>query len=126
MIALFLASQFLVVGVALAIWLCATSIVLPFYKGAAFVLASPKLQGHRGRALMVTGLGLVSLAALLFVLPAPLASARRRRGVGATRLRDRHPGRRLCEQVLRMTAMRSALVGRRWRWRIPNYLRRWR
>jgi putative peptide zinc metalloprotease protein len=74
MIALFLASQFLVVGVLLAIWLCATSIVMPLYKGAAFVLASPKLEGHRGRAIMVTGLGLASLAALLFVLPAPMAT----------------------------------------------------
>lgn len=73
-IAIFLANQFFVIGVALAIWLCAASIVLPFYRGAAFVLASPKLEGHRQRALLVTALGLSALAGLLFVLPAPLAT----------------------------------------------------
>lgn len=70
-IALFLASRFFVVGVALAIYALLTQVVWPTLRHAAFLLSDPRLGERRGRAIGVSlGLG-VALPVLALALPAP-------------------------------------------------------
>jgi putative peptide zinc metalloprotease protein len=71
-IALFVASQYFFIGVALAIWVVAGSIVFPLYKGLAYVAGSPKLARRRNRAIAVTAGTAAVVAAVLFALPLPL------------------------------------------------------
>jgi putative peptide zinc metalloprotease protein len=71
-IALFLAQEFFFVGVALALWSAFTALVLPVLKGIRYVLANPRLNATRRRAVLAT-LGLVAcLGLLLALLPLPL------------------------------------------------------
>ncbi len=68
-IALFVAGKFFIVGVVLALFSLGMQFVVPLVKLASFVLTSPRLMGHRGRAICAT-VGIVSvLAGLLFLLP---------------------------------------------------------
>jgi putative peptide zinc metalloprotease protein len=78
-IALFIAGQFFVVGVLLAIWAVLLQAVWPLAKGLRFVLASPLLDRRRARATLVT-LGLGG-AALAFALLVPVPSWTRAQGV---------------------------------------------
>jgi putative peptide zinc metalloprotease protein len=71
-IALFIASQYLVVGVALALWTAATAVVLPLMKGVGYLLMHPRLRRRRTRALAATGLVGAALYVALFVVPVPL------------------------------------------------------
>jgi putative peptide zinc metalloprotease protein len=71
-IALFVASEYFFVGVLLALWVLAASFLYPLYKGLAHVLASPKLQRRRDRAVAVTAGALLAAALLLFAVPLPL------------------------------------------------------
>ena len=73
-IALFIAAEYFVVGVVLALWALATSIVLPLAKGVGYLLMHPRLRRRRPRALAVTGLVGTALYAFFFVLPVPLWS----------------------------------------------------
>lgn len=70
-IALFVASEYLFVGVVLAIWVIATAIVLPFAKALAHLLTHQRLRRYRLRAISVTVLALGMLWFALFVVPAP-------------------------------------------------------
>ena len=71
-IALFIASEYLAVGVAIAVWGLFTGVVLPIGKALWQVLTSPRLQRNRTRAVMTT-FGLILLASIaLFWIPAPL------------------------------------------------------
>ena len=74
LIALFLANQYFVLGAALAIWLCVMSFAVPLVKGARFLAASPRLEGHRTRAWSVTTGVLVVLGGILAIVPVPLAT----------------------------------------------------
>ncbi len=70
-IALFIASEYLIVGVLLAIWVLATTILLPLGKGLIYLVTHQKLRRYRLRAIATTGL-IVGFGWLcLFVLPAP-------------------------------------------------------
>jgi len=71
-IALFIATQYFIVGVLLALFVVATSLVWPVIKGANFVLSNPKLGRRRGRAVAVAGSATALAAALLFLVPLPL------------------------------------------------------
>jgi len=71
-IALFIASEYLVVGVVLALWAVATALVLPVLKGVGYLLMHPRLRRRRPRALAVTAATLVALYAFFFVMPFPL------------------------------------------------------
>ena len=71
-IALFIASEYLIVGVVLALWALATSVVLPLVKAVGYLLMHPRLRRRRPRALAVTALAIAGLYAVLFVLPVPL------------------------------------------------------
>jgi putative peptide zinc metalloprotease protein len=71
-IALFIASEYLLIGVVLALWALATAVVVPVFKGIGYLLMHPRLRRRRPRALAVTGLVFMALYAGLFVLPVPL------------------------------------------------------
>ena len=71
-IALFLMSQYLVVGVGLALWGIVTAVLLPIGRGAWSVLTSPAYLRNRTRAVGLSlGLACVVLA-ILFQVPMPL------------------------------------------------------
>jgi putative peptide zinc metalloprotease protein len=71
-IALFIASEYFFVGVLLGLWVVVGSIVIPLYKGLHYVLASPKLQRRRNRAVTVTAGAVLTALLLLFAVPLPL------------------------------------------------------
>jgi putative peptide zinc metalloprotease protein len=70
-IALFIASEFFIVGVLLALWALSTMAVVPVVKSLHHVFASPRLRLHRRRVLMVSAGFVLILLALLFLVPAP-------------------------------------------------------
>jgi putative peptide zinc metalloprotease protein len=74
-IALFVASEYLTIGVAIALWGLLTSVVLPIGKALWQVFTSPRLQSNRLRAVASTCGFVVALSALLFSIPAPLYTA---------------------------------------------------
>jgi putative peptide zinc metalloprotease protein len=71
-IALFLASHYLAVGVALALWGCVTGLAIPIGRALWNVIASPRLARNRFRAVGLTFAATAAVAALLLWLPAPL------------------------------------------------------
>lgn len=70
-IALFIASEYMIVGVLLALWAVAATIFYPLVRGVAYLILHTRLRRRRVRALAVTGGVLVGCAAALFVLPVP-------------------------------------------------------
>jgi putative peptide zinc metalloprotease protein len=71
-IVLFVAGEFFVFGVAIALWSAFGLFCLPLWKAYRHVVASPILQRHRARAVRIF-LALFAVAALLvFALPLPL------------------------------------------------------
>ncbi|SLN63090.1 PqqD family peptide modification chaperone [Roseisalinus antarcticus] len=70
-IALFVASEYRVIGLALALWSVATTIVLPLVKGVWHVATEPRVASRRGRAVLVSALigGLPAAALLLIPVP---------------------------------------------------------
>jgi putative peptide zinc metalloprotease protein len=71
-IALFIASEYLAVGVAIALWGLFTGIVLPTGKALWQVFSSPRLQHNRTRAVMMTCSLIVCASIALVWIPAPL------------------------------------------------------
>jgi putative peptide zinc metalloprotease protein len=69
-IAVYLAGQYFVLGVVLALWALAHQMLLPLIKHSAF-LFSAQLAPKRARALGVTTTVCASLAVLIFALPLP-------------------------------------------------------
>ncbi|MBE0452528.1 biotin/lipoyl-binding protein [Roseovarius autotrophicus] len=65
------ATRFFVVGLLLAIWAVFLMIVLPMLKGVWFLLTSPVLRRHRGRAFAVTGTVLALVLGVLLAWPVP-------------------------------------------------------
>lgn len=78
-IILFIASEFLVVGVVLAGWGAVTMLVLPLWKLLRHLRQAPELQRVRGRVLAVAGGG--TLAFCLFAGLVPLPSRSQTQGV---------------------------------------------
>jgi putative peptide zinc metalloprotease protein len=70
-IALFIASEFFIVGIVLALWAVAAMAVVPLVKSLKHMVQSPRLQKHRRRVLTVFGSFCALLLVLLFVVPAP-------------------------------------------------------
>lgn len=70
-IALFVATQFFFVGVALALLAAAQGIVWPLIKGVRHVLAGDSLRARRRPAVAIAGGFALTLALVLFALPAP-------------------------------------------------------
>jgi putative peptide zinc metalloprotease protein len=71
-IAIFIAGQYMIVGVILALWVLITAIFLPLLKGAAYVVSHPRLRRRRVRAVSMTVVFLAGLYALLMLVPVPL------------------------------------------------------
>jgi putative peptide zinc metalloprotease protein len=73
-IALFIATQFFVVGVLLAGWALVAMALLPVVRGLRHLSGSPRLRIHRRRALAVTVGSFAGLAVLLVAVPMPYHS----------------------------------------------------
>jgi putative peptide zinc metalloprotease protein len=73
-IVLFVAEAYPFVGLVMAIWACATLLVMPVIKQAKFVLTAPRLQRKRVRAVMSSTALLGALAGFLFGVPLPLST----------------------------------------------------
>lgn len=72
-IALYLASEFLVVGVVLAAWAVTMQIFKPLYLSLRFLSASQRLEARRVRGFVALGLFIALLGGTL-ILPAPLVT----------------------------------------------------
>jgi len=70
-IAVFIASEYMIIGVVLALWALGAMFVWPVLKGVGFLLFHAKLRRHRLRAIVSTSAALGALGAALFVLPLP-------------------------------------------------------
>jgi putative peptide zinc metalloprotease protein len=73
-IVLFVATQFFVVGVVLALWAIVIMLIVPLAKGTWFLLTNPRLDAVRGRALAVTAGCLAMILASLLYVPLPYAT----------------------------------------------------
>jgi putative peptide zinc metalloprotease protein len=73
-IALFIATQFFFVGVALAILSIASTLVWPVLKGIRYLLVDPRLAARRKRAIGLSALGAGAIAAVLLAIPVPYAT----------------------------------------------------
>ncbi len=71
-IAIFIASAYMVVGVLLALWTLITAIAFPVAKGIGYLFLHPRLRRHRLRALAASGAIAISLVVLLCLVPFPL------------------------------------------------------
>jgi len=71
-IALFIAGQYMIVGVLLALWAVFASFVIPVAKGVAYLAAHARLRRNRARAVGMSAAIVGTLALLLFVVPLPL------------------------------------------------------
>jgi putative peptide zinc metalloprotease protein len=71
-IGLFVASEYLAAGVAIAIWGLLTSVALPIGKAVYHVFAGPRTQRDRARAVMAICGFALGILILLFAIPAPL------------------------------------------------------
>ena len=71
-IILFVATQYFVIGVVLAIWAAASSLLWPLGKAIGHVAAGRNLRRHRTRAWAVTGAALAVVMLVLFALPFPV------------------------------------------------------
>lgn len=78
-IALLVASQFFFIGIVLAVWTFASMLVIPAVKKLQYLVSNPRLDTHRQRALLSTGLILLLIVGLFAWLPAP--SSTRAEGV---------------------------------------------
>ena len=70
-IAIFVASQYLFIGVLLAIWAVASAFVLPLVALVGYVGWSPRLRRNRVRAVAVTAGAIALLSILVFLVPVP-------------------------------------------------------
>jgi putative peptide zinc metalloprotease protein len=70
-IALFVASEFFIFGVLIALWTVFGLIGMPLWKAARFVLYDPALQRRRRRALQISGGSLAALLVFAFLVPMP-------------------------------------------------------
>jgi putative peptide zinc metalloprotease protein len=70
-IAVLVATRLLVIGVILAAVSLGGTFLVPVFKGARFVLTSPRARDHRTRAVLVSLGGIAAIVALLFVVPLP-------------------------------------------------------
>ncbi len=73
-IALFLAEQYLFIGVALAVWAIINQLLIPLIRGLRFLLSAPVLTQHRIRAGLVTSGLIGSFVLILVYVPVSLST----------------------------------------------------
>lgn len=73
-IALFIAQQYFLIGVILALWSVVASIGIPLYKGLRALMTDPRYAARSARIRWVVGVALLLAYLLLFVLPLPYHS----------------------------------------------------
>ena len=71
-ITLFVANQYFFVGIALATWALFMQAVMPVFKWFRHLFSSPVLMQRRERAIAVTAAFIISLTAIVFMIPVPL------------------------------------------------------
>lgn len=71
-IALFLASEFFVIGVLMALWSCFSMLLLPLIKHLSYLLFSPQLNHNRVRAIGVSAGIVFCLSIFSLAVPMPL------------------------------------------------------
>lgn len=70
-IALFVASEYPLIGITLAAWAIITTFILPLLKSVWHVMSAPRVAPKRRRALVITGLLIGLPVAALFTVPVP-------------------------------------------------------
>ena len=70
-IVLFVAEQYPVIGIALGLFAVSVQVVWPLLSKLHFLMRSPALAPHRGRAVMSASLVLAALGGALFLVPVP-------------------------------------------------------
>lgn len=70
-IALFVAGQFFIIGMILAVWAVIMQILYPLYRRIVYLVTSNELVGRRRRAMSITFIALLLVFVLTFVLPVP-------------------------------------------------------
>jgi putative peptide zinc metalloprotease protein len=70
-IAVFIAGEYMIVGVLLALWAVATSLVVPLARGIGYLFTHSRLRRRRARALATTGAIAGAAALLLLAVPLP-------------------------------------------------------
>lgn len=70
-IALIVASQLFFVGILLAMFTLFSTFVMPLFKGAKYLAASPRLAGNRGRAVATAAMAAAVVLIALFLVPMP-------------------------------------------------------
>jgi len=73
-IMLLVAGMFFEIGLLLAFWAGVLLLIVPAVRGIRFVLGSPRLEGHRFRAVTVTMALVLAVVWALFVQPVPSAT----------------------------------------------------
>ncbi len=73
-IIMFVATQFFVVGVVLAIWAFINTLVMPLWKVVSSFFSDSQLQAQRGRASVLALVSLSIILLIIFVLPMPLTT----------------------------------------------------
>jgi putative peptide zinc metalloprotease protein len=73
-VALFVASRLFFIGIMLAITALTVALAWPAFMGIKYILFSPQLARHRGRAIAVSSAAAVAVFTLFFVVPLPYAT----------------------------------------------------
>lgn len=71
-IALFIAAQYFLIGVVLAIWAVVAALVLPVVRLIAYLAWHPRLRRHRTRAALTTAVVAAAVFAVVFLVPLPV------------------------------------------------------
>ena len=74
-IIVFIASNFFIAGVLIALWAIASMIIYPLFRGVKFLFSSPQLGRKRNRAILISALTLSVIIALIFIVPVPLGTS---------------------------------------------------
>ena len=70
-IALFIAGQYFVIGIVLAIWTVVAALVVPLVRLVAYLAWHPRLRRHRARASLTTAAAAMLLVGAVFLVPLP-------------------------------------------------------
>jgi len=73
-IAIFIAGQFFIIGVLLALWAVGAMVVFPVVKALRHFAGNPRMRRHRSRILAIVGTIVIGLVGFLLLVPMPYHS----------------------------------------------------